>query len=489
MFESLQIPFIASGSLSLIVGTSILSWLLLMATVYLILGEFDLSIDTRLLGSLLAGTIPAVCNSALTSKGELFAAWLCLFALYGAFRYARNPTRHDWWALACASALLGPMGRLSVLPYAALIFLYAVALVAWPGRHRRVYDRRFTEVSGTLAQPRNILIPPVLALALIALVCLRTYWLTGMPLTTPDVLIELQRRLGLHLHDAIGQYRPGYRMPFPAGLYNYLLDPSRYVHLALFWTGNVWLFVIIAAWLLNGWRWMIDSRIVMLIVTGLCFFAVLFGYRSTADGADGNYFIVPVTCLLMAGVVGLFATASSARAIGQRSLWIVLSVFLVSGLVVLLGAANWQAGTRRLDFQFDRQPFAEMPAMANDALTKAGLLGVATALQRFSVDTRAVGDIDEDLGAYLPLRYESLRTIAWQRAKLLQSPEALAAWLAVARIRIVIIQSPAASDPVDQQLAATIVKLANTGAATRLDLPAARYAVWQLEPSAIVNSR
>lgn len=487
LFESLQIPFLASGSLSLIMGTSILSWLLLMATVHQILGEFDLSADIRLLGGLLAATIPAVCDSALTSKGELFAAWLCLFAVYGAFRYSRDCTRYDWLALAGASALLAPMSRLSVLPYAVLIFVYAVTLAVWPGRRLPLNNVAVADIPEARPPRWTTPIPVLMSLVLIALVCLRTYWLTGMALTTPDVLIDLQSRLGLHLHDAIGEYRPSYRVPFPEGLYSYLLDPSRYIHVALFWTGNVWLYLMISACLANGQRWMVDNRVAVLLITGLCFFAVLFGYRSTEDGADGNYFIVPVTCLLMAGVIGLFAPNSPRREAIQRLAWLVSPAFIGFGLMVLLSAANWRAGTRRPDAQFDRLPFSEIPSMANSALANAGLRAVADKLHDLPVNTRVVGDIGEDLGAFLPLRYESLRTIAWERAKLLRSPDALAAWLAQARIGIVIIHSPAGSDPVDQLLVTTITMLAGEGAATRLELTTGNYAVWQLNNHGIMN--
>lgn len=483
LFESLQIPLLGAGSLSLIIGSSIVCWLLLLLTVHRILGEFDLTDNSRLLGSLLAATVPAVCNSALTSKGELFAAWLCLFALYAAFRFERDCRRYDWLCVSCAAALLAPMGRLSVLPYAALIFLYAVALAVLATCRRGDADHA--------REPRTpswaMALPVLMTFLLVALVCLRTYWLTGMPLTTPDVLVELQSRLGLHLRDAIGQYHPAYRVPFPAGLYSYLMDPSRYIHVALFWTGNVWLYLIIHACLVNGRRWMFDRRIIFLVMIGIGFFAVLFGYRSTEDGADGNYFIVPVTCLLMAGFIGVFKPGAPTRRDAWHPATLMVPASIVFGLGLLLCAANWRAGTRRPDLRFDRMPFSEMTAMGTVALTAGGLQAVAIKIHALPASTRAVGDIREDLAAFLPLRYESLATIAWQRPALMASPLALATWLTQARIRIIIVRSPATTSPVDQLAARTIDLLVRQQAATRVGPIDGAYAVWQLKGGIVLD--
>ncbi|QWT18695.1 hypothetical protein KPL74_13190 [Bacillus sp. NP157] len=461
--ESLQIPFMGLGSASLVTGLSLACWLLLVATCRELLREAGVvAAPLAWGGALFATCIPAVAASAATPKGEVLAAWLCLMALLAAMRLPRATGRDaaTWLAAGLVAALLAPLARLTVLPYAAAIFVF----VAWQAvrQHLRPTLRRTWLVYTT-------------GLLVVALVCWRTWVMTGVALATPDVLVDLQGWLGWHLHDDIGRYVPDFRTPFPSGLVQSLFGPRAYIHQALFWMGNAWIPLLAFALVRRGWRWILADGLLFWLMLGLAMYAMLYAYRFGPDGPDGNYFIVCIVLLHLvawAGCAGPATTAPRPFLAGAAAL-LALSLFMV------LTTANWLPGLARLDARFDRTPFGELDRMAAARYRVSGMGPLAGVVAAYPASTRMVGDLDVGDGGFFNVSYESLNSVAWARPPLLADNAAVQAFLLSHRIRLVVLARPG-NPAVARTVRPALEALVATGRARQLNAGGAPADLWEV---------
>jgi hypothetical protein len=465
--EALQIPFLGLGSASLVAGFSLICWALLVMTARELLRETGV-VSARLArgGALLAACVPAVLASAATPKGELLAAWLCLMALLAGMRLRHLTAGREsatWLAIGLVGAVLAPLARLTVLPYAAGLF----AFVLWQGVRYRV--RPTWPALGLAAAGAMTFV----------LVCYRTWAMTGVALSTPDVIVDLQAALGWHLHDDIGRYVPTFHTPFPSGLVQSLFGPSDYIHQALFWMGNAWLPLLIAAIALRGWRWMLRDTMAFWLALGLSMYALLYAYRYGPDGPDGNYFIVPIIVLHLVAWTGCTAALPS-RAVG-RPFFAGTGAMLAASLFLVLTTANWLPGLARLDANFRRIPFGELDRMALARFRISGMDPLARALAPWSPGTRMVGDMPEGDGGLFPVRYESLISIGWARPSLVATPGAARAFLASHGIELVALRQ-AGGPPASATVRAVMTGLETEGAARHLNVPGAPVDLWVLSP-------
>lgn len=461
--EALQAPFLGLGSASLVTGFSLVCWALLVLTSREVLGELGVDGIRAWFGALFACVVPAVAASAATPKGEVLAAWLCTAGLLAGLRLRHGDKHRDWLGVGICAVLLAPLARLTTLPYAAAILLFIVA-VAVVRRTRPAW---------------RACVPIALAVIVGFLVCLRTFQQAGMALASPDVLVNLQGLLGWHLHDDIGRYEPVFRTPFPSGLRDSLFGPAAYIHQALFWMGNGWIPLLIAALALRGWRWVTTPAVAFVLLVGLSMYVLLYAYRYGGDGADGNYFIVPIVLLHVVAWAGVFARAHREPAPRPFSAGAVAMAAFC--LFTVITTANWLPGTGRLDARFDRTPFGELRALAENRFRTSNLGPLATVLSHWAPGTRMLGDMPVDDGGYFPVRYESLVTISWARPPLLANPEAIVRLFRDHDIRLVALghePTPGVSDRVRQVLE----DLERQGDAQKLSPPASVADLWLLTP-------
>lgn len=461
--EALQAPFLGLGSASLVTGFSLVCWLLLALTVREVLGNLGVATRHAWLGALLCCAVPAVAASAATPKGELLAAWLCVFGVLAGLKLKDDAASRGWLGIGVAAVVLAPLARLTVLPYAAAIFLFLLA-TALTQPVRRAW--------------RSDIVPMALALLTAGLVCLRTFEQAGVAFVSPDVLLDLQALLGWHLHDDIGRYVPTFRTPFPGGLIDSLFGPASYIHQALFWMGNGWLPLLVAAIAIRGWRWMLKPVTVFLLIVGFSMYVLLYAYRYGNDGADGNYFIVPIVMLHVAVWVGIFGTAptpfTSKPVTGGAMAIIAFCLFMV------LTTANWMPGNRRLDARFDRTPFSELQTLAEARFRISGMGPLADALSRWPKGTRMLGDMPVLDGGYFPVRYESLATIGWSRPTLLADDAAIRALLRSHGIQLVALSHDAMAG-VDDRIRPVLDELVRQKLATKLNVDGGPADLWLLE--------
>ncbi len=462
--EALQAPFLGLGSASLVTGFSLVCWVLLVVTSREVLDELGVDGIRGWFGALFACVVPAVAASAATPKGEVFAAWLCTAGLLAGLRLRHGDNHRDWLGVGICAVLLAPLARLTTLPYAVAIFLFIVTIAA---------------VRRTLPAWRTS-VPIALATIVGFLVCLRTYQQAGVALASPDVLVNLQGLLGWHLHDDIGRYEPVFRTPFPSGLLDSLFGPAAYIHQALFWMGNGWIPLLIAALALRGWRWVTTPAVAFVLLVGLSMYVLLYAYRYGGDGADGNYFIVPIVLLHIAAWAGVFAGGH--REPAPRPFSIGAAAMAAFCLFMVITTANWLPGTGRLDARFDRTPFDELRALAENRFRTSNLGPLAAVLSHWPPGTRMLGDMAVDDGGYFPVRYESLGTIAWARPPLLQDRAAILNLFRGHGIRLVALgHDPVAA--VDDRVRPVLADLVARGEAQKLNAPGSPADLWLLEPA------
>jgi hypothetical protein len=406
--EALQAPFLGLGSASLVTGVSLLCWALLVLTVREVLEELGVEGQPAWYGALVACVVPAVSASAATPKGELLGAWLCLSGLLAGLKLRRTETGDLWLGVGLSATVLAPLARLTVIPYAAAIFLFVVTVAV---------------KRGTRPAWHAVIMPLATATVTAFLVCLRTFQQAGVALSSPDVLVDLQGLWGWRLHDDIGRYVPEFRTPFPGGLIDSLFGPAAYIHQAMFWMGNGWLLLLLAAFALRGWRWMLKPPMWFVVLVGASMYVLLYAYRYGNDGADGNYFIVPIVLLHLAVWAGVFAKPGLARI--PLGLSVGTTAIVAFCLFLVLTTANWLQGTRPLDARFDRSPFEELDTLAAEQFHASGMGPLAEELARWPGSTRMLGDMMVGDGGYFPVRYESLGTIAWARPPLLADDTAI----------------------------------------------------------------
>lgn len=464
--EALQAPFLGLGSSSLVTGVSLLCWVLLVLTSREVLEELGVEGHPAWYGALVACVVPAVSASALTPKGELLGAWLCLSGLLAGLKLRRADSGGDpWLGVGLSATMLAPLARLTVIPYAAAIFVFVVTVALRRG-----------------ARPawRSVVAPAALAVVTAFLVCLRTFRQAGVALSSPDVLVDLQGLLGWRLHDDIGRYVPTFHTPFPGGLIDSLFGPAAYIHQALFWMGNGWLPLLLAALALRGWRWMSKSSIGFMLLVGLSMYPLLYAYRYGNDGADGNYFIVPIVLLHLAVWTGLFAGPGVIRA--SRPLAAGTAAIVAFCLFLVLTTANWLQGTRPLDARFDRTPFGELRTLAAERFRVSGMGPLAEELSRWPAGTRMLGDMPVGDGGHFPVRYESLGTIAWARPPLLADDASIRRLFKEHAIQLVALShDPLAA--VDDRLRPVLDDMARRGEARKVELSDGPADLWVLGPA------
>src|SRR4029079_14538224 len=158
---------------------SIAALLLFGLTASEFLKRLQLGFGARLALVALCITLPAVGNSALSPKPDLFCGWLLLLACETAMRYARGGTRSDgaWTLLLC---LLACASKLSAPPYALALIIAAL----WFR-----YRQRATVENDPLAQRRYAATILLSAIAVFALVTWRTWSLAGVPLIGPQQIV------------------------------------------------------------------------------------------------------------------------------------------------------------------------------------------------------------------------------------------------------------------------------------------------------------
>jgi len=479
LYEALLIPLSGIGSISVISGFGIVSWTLTLATVYLITQEMGLRRRWRPQFIALVATLPALANVSITTKGDAFATWLVCAAIYSMLKFKTTESPRWFWLCIC-SALLGTQARLSSIPYALTVlvilgaYFYKVVRRDGKGGIRKFVVSKSAAIA-------------VASLLLVLLVTLRTYVLAGVPIIAPDSFVKVAERFGLHVKFPAGRLAlPNWQhLPVGISLFSYLFNPSRYIHVELYWTGNFWLFVPILA-LMKGVRSEpLFGRVWPIALIGALFFIVLFGFRfDQFAGGDGNYFIIPVICLAALGAVLL--QGAHKGVLHQDLQSGLLLLFAVSSAVICLVTGMWGPGTRAFDLVMNRNPL-DYTSRQSIELKSVNLAGVASFFRNLPSDSRVIGVAPAPDAWWLPVRYEPVDIISWSRPGLVKSTNDILDFIARDSIRYIILRSqhaPAKLTTLDSSvLTAAVIEMDHRKLVTRV-YSDEYYEVWMVSAQA-----
>ncbi|MDQ8051133.1 hypothetical protein [Luteibacter sp.] len=480
LYEALQLPFAGLGSVSLIFGSGIFSALLVAATSAAILREYRVRPEFRYAGMAIVLTMPALANIAVTAKGDAFSSWLLLLGVLALIRF-RKGLSGAWLWVSVTSLALAVLARLSNLPYAAVLFLMLVASAA---------QRSWSVGNVSWLANRGAWLA-VAGATLSAMVLARTYLLAGVFLVAPVSVVELQGAAGLALKYPVGSLPGSDQLPrFPVieGLRSVLFDPASLPHIIIGWTGNVWAYLPLAVLLLWPWQKRSKFEAWPLLALGLSYFAVLFGYRFLVPGGDGNYFIVPIVCLTIWGIV------QSRRLTGSngRLLATVLFFFGLVSAAISFVTGSWGPGTRPLDLVATRLPF-ELERVHAWNIAAGKLEDVDKFFSGMAPSTRVLGveaaglSPDATIGFWLPVRYEPAEVMGWSRPEAWRASSTVVALLEQTRIEYVVMPVQATGKWVEAPLREALAALQAGGRAERVHRDGT-YEIWKLARANIVRT-
>ena len=449
-WELLIAPLAQGRDFSYMIAPTVFAMAGLLWVVDVFLRDRFVAAPARVMALVLIATVPAVANSALLAKADVFAALLVVLAAVVSMRMAVLRTLAGWpWLLAISMLAFG--FKMNALPYLAVILLVLVGWSVWFWRERQrsaPVDPRASD----RGDPMGWIALVATSLAVIGFM-LRTWWLTGMPTVAPSILVSLWQWLGFELRPHIGGLEWAFPQRWgdvPRLIVDWLFRPSRMPHIVVTWTGNVW-FVCSLMLLASFARRTTLPRtgiaapawpMLIVAITGLVL-AVAIRYHSR--GGDGNYFIPAVAAAIALSVPALWSRfPHSVHRIALASALVVMALFQASYAFV---SASWgEPGTRPFDLDFTRS-VRDTPLRRQDALRADGLERIADYLSSRRDVRHGIGTVAGTPVYWLPARYESLQTFSFTRNELVNDLAALEVYVSRFGIDFVLVPKDAEGKP------------------------------------------
>ena len=453
LYELLLIPVSGLHDTSVIEGVSIAILALFALTCMEILKAFALGFRTRVLLTALCVTVPAIANSALSPKADLFAGWVLLLACLDAFTFSREGrTSAALWTIVLFA--LAFASKLSAPPFIVAIAAGMLGVWLYNGRPRLaepVSERRFAlAIAGA-------------AIVVAALVTARTWILTGVPLIGPEQLVDLFTKLGMTLKPPAGFLSggpPADLHDMPALLTDQLFRPQRLAHMVISWVGNVWLYLFalaLVAALLAGKPSAERPRVPVVwsivLLTGL---ALLLVYRNIERGGDGNYFVLPIALAILVG--GYAALKRLPSGTPTRLLLATLPLFVVFQAAYSFVSAGWASGTRAFDLDFSKSVL-DQRRDSTRIFQAAGIDGIAEYLRAVPGTARGVGYVADAPAFRLDATFETLNFYEYWRREPIETADAFIAYLADHRIDYLVLPQPG-KKPLKRPLVESILEAA-----------------------------
>ncbi|HEY4582384.1 MAG TPA: hypothetical protein VIG88_05905 [Lysobacter sp.] len=427
LYEVVLAPLQGYGDISFETGFNVWSLLLLAVAIFQLAVRARVPKRHAVTIAVVLLCFPAFAGVAETTKGDLLAAVMVLYSLQA---LQRSITTRDLRPLAevLSCALLATGLRLSVLPWLAL--LGALTVGWWVRRSASSPREAFVWLRGA---PGTLV---ALCLAAVALVHYRTWLLTGTPLITNSNTQLLLASWGFEIRFPIGTLTGGERAPGIAGLrevYGIALNPSAYTYQIFKWMGAIWL--VGGAWALVRAFFAFRSPVFwptagLPLAVGLGMPALLCLNAWPVPGGDGNYFLVPIATLTVAG----FAYSRPSKLVD----WCLLLCGGL-GLYCFVLTSCWTVGLGRPQWNMKRSPF-DAQHQVGAYISSVGLMSVSRYFESCSPHTRVVGLLPDTGQAFaLPVRFEPLQEWNWNNSKSIASNKGIQQLLAATGTQFVVL--------------------------------------------------
>lgn len=450
LYEVYLLPLSGLGDASVVSGMTILLLVLTaLAGVRLLARCGVTSTTAQLLLAALVFTLPAIANPALEPKPDIACALFLLLAWLFAGDWLKSRRfEHAAWFLA--AAMLAGSSKLIAVPYLGLLVI-GIALTAMTLRSGP------SDATAAPAQNRLAIAALLLALTVAAFVAARTWLLAGVPTVGPDPLYKIWTLFGMALREPAGTLT--WAMPqdwatVPGLVVDWLLRPERMEHIAISWTGNVWLWLPLAALLLRARAVAADGATTthrrlawFLILAGI---VIAVGWSHHTRGSDGNYFIAALVPALVLCVA--FAWRQLHHEPQSRRFWLA-GALLFCGFQAAYAfiSASWTPGTRAFDLVLDRSP-RDARKIAEGILAHAGLAEIGAWLRAQPGVARVVGCAPFDAATRLPARFEDFPTMAQSRPEYVADLDAALRYMRRFSIRYLLLPKPTPGSDAASQL-------------------------------------
>ncbi|MEO8669759.1 MAG: hypothetical protein ABI411_00515 [Tahibacter sp.] len=449
MYEMLLLPFSGLGDSSVIVGVTIMVLgltALAISQLLKLLGVADRML--RLCGVAVCITLPALSNAALEPKPDVIACFLILLTWLFADCWLRGERLALFWMFACG--ILATQAKLTAIPFLGMLGLGIIASAMIAKRSTPIEADRHG-----VSERRVAFAALVLAMAVAVFVSARTFMLTGMPTIGPDPLFHLWQRLGFELVSPAGTLtwtHPQDWTDVPSLGIDWLFRPDHLEHVAISWTGNVWLWLPIAS-LALAWRSPARPdarRSAPILWTGvslvLCGAILALGWSYHVRGSDGNYFISAIIPGTLLGIGALHRRLGQAVDFRRTAIGCLLLFAMCQAAIGFMTAA-WSPGTLAFDVDLTRNVRDTRPA--NQLLLKtAGLASIANFLHAQPAVSRVIGCAKFEDGVRIPARFEDLATISYSHPEFTKDGLSVVAFMRQFHIPYLLLQKTTpATDP------------------------------------------
>lgn len=436
LYELLLISVSGLHDMSVVEGVSIFVLLLFALAAMVLLKPLGLGVRTRVLLVALCTTVPAIANSALSPKPDLFMAFVLLVACIDATRFAREGSiGAGFWIVT--AVLIAFASKLSAPPYVLALVLGALAVWLRNGRPLTREPDGETRFAAAIACG---------ALVVAIFVTARTWLLAGVPMIGPEPLLALFEKLGMTLKPPVGRLSGAPPIGWsaqPALLIDQLFRPQRLAHMVVTWIGNVWLYLLALAAIARLWAGRardasppVPAIWWVMLLAGL---ALLLTFETTTRGGEGNYFVLPIALAILAG--GYLALRALPPGMPARMLLAMLPLFVLSQAWYSFLSAGWSAGTRAFDLDFTHT-VRTLQKEKLRVFEKDGIANIATYIEAVPGVPRGVGYVSDGPLFRLDGTFEALNMYEfWNRAPL-ESAQAFIDYLAAERLDYLILPTP-----------------------------------------------
>ncbi len=328
LWEIINLPFSGLDYSFLYVSTTVCFGIFMLIVLYY-LSQIDK--ESTLFNNFLVVasvfSIPAIVNLATSAKPDIFCSFMFVFSIL-ALVDLRNTDKERQFNLILFSLMCFSMSCITKFsawgyaPFYIIYFLYQIFNIR--------PKLRFSFSS----------IPYIFCLLLIILVLLRNVLITGMP---APLFTSIWESLGFAWkYPFIGRVDPMVHHSFDLNipnhlkkLYTYIFRPGDFS--TAFWVGNSLIFLMLFVF---SKKQMLKS---VLFWISLLAFILIFIRPNIREYQDGNYFIIPLVLILVAGATKL----KKLNAIG-----IILILFITSFQFILNFSLNssWKVGVKKFDF-------------------------------------------------------------------------------------------------------------------------------------------
>ncbi|MBK8286711.1 MAG: hypothetical protein IPK97_18625 [Ahniella sp.] len=268
-------------------------------------------------------SLPAIGATALQLKNDVVAWYLVLLGLVAALRWLESGRFGDLcWVIG--ASLLACSAKLTVLPMIAAIILVMLIVACFRGKTWLFNVTRETGDGWFLG----------FSIVICFAMLFRTWWLCGLPTIGPEPLVAIWRFLGFELTPPAGSLKwlwPQDWSDAPWLLPEALFRPDDLPKIRIAWTGHVWL---LCGMLALFWRRLppvvatpaVSQSGWLLWPLAFLGLVLLMAWRYETRGADGNYYLIPVTAAVVLGL------SAATRVCVTRAQKLGLSSLLMMGI-------------------------------------------------------------------------------------------------------------------------------------------------------------